>query len=76
MSDCTQVISTLFDAFSSFIVTDFNLNLQKFVKSHFVYEFDSKQIIFLEKKFKSLTNDALQCIWLYIFFEYNLNQNI
>ena len=48
--DQRQVISTLFDGFSSFIDTDVNLNLQKFMKSRYLYEFDRKQIILLEKK--------------------------
>ena len=47
VSDCRKVISILFDAFSSFVATDFNLDLQKSVKSHYLYEFDRKQIIFL-----------------------------
>ena len=35
VSGCRQVIST-FDSFSSFIAADFNLDLQKFVESHYL----------------------------------------
>ena len=51
ISDFKQVILALFNAFSNFIATDFNLVLQKFVKSHYLYEFDTKQIISLEKNY-------------------------
>ena len=71
ISDFIQVISILSDVFSSFITSDFNLDLQKFVKSHCLYEFDRK-IIFFEKNMESFTNYNLQCIWLYLFLDYSL----
>ena len=47
-NSCRQAISTLFNAFLIFIATNFNLNLTKFAKSHYLFEFNRRQTIFLE----------------------------
>ena len=54
ISDCRHANLTLFSAFSSVIATNLDLDLQNFVKSHYLYESGRKRIIFLEKIFRAL----------------------
>ena len=76
ISGCRLAISTLFNAFSIYIATYFNLHLQKFEKSHYLFEVNRRQTIFFEIKCYSCTNDAMLYSWLYPFLEYNLNLSI